>query len=783
MKESLSSVKKRTSKFYVIKSDGRKQKFSIEKIIEACVRADVPESIAKEIAISISKKVYDGIKTKEIRKMVVDELEKRNPAWAEGFEFKNKVFVRVSAAFTSFDYGSAEGTMYEPFVKSKIVKSLVKETGMSEELANEISKDIFKFLVDSNVRFLSGHLIREIACYFLLQRGLEEYYKKYTRVGLPVFDIDYVLKYGFRENANLQYNAETIHKLIADEVMKEYALTVLLPKEVANAHLMGDIHIHQLDYFATRPFCLSHDLRFFFKNGLKVDGSGAHTAVCGPAKHANVAILHAAKVLAASQTNCGGGQGFDFFNVFLAPFLRGLDYKEIKQLAQMFLYELCTMYVSRGGQPIFSSISLEFEPPDYITKLSAVKPGGVVGPETYSDYIDEAKTFLKAITEVYLEGDYVGKMFEWPKPEYKIRKAVIDGKCDDLFLLVSKLVSKFGSPYFLNMAAPYMPQIVNSQCCRFFLSPTKEEMRDIERGSIRSSAIGYVTINLPRCAYLAKGNDEKLFGEIEKRMQLAKKALEIKNQIIRKRLEQGALPFLSQDCYGEYYYPIEHCSHNFGFVGLNEMLKAHVGKFLHEDKEAWRFGLKVVKFMADKAEEYNKENNLRFNVVQTPAESTAHRLAMIDYKLFKNGFNVIVQGNANEKSVYYTNSSHVYVGADIPLWDRIKIESSFHPLVQGGAIMHVWLGEREPDPSAVMEMTRKIARESLAAYWAYTRDFTVCRKCNYTSGGLREKCPNCGSGKEYLDMWSRITGYYSNVSNWNPGKIAELRERYRYGVS
>lgn len=768
-------------KKYVVKSSGERVPFSKKKIITACLRAAASERVAKSIAEKIYKETNNVVKTKKIRKLVIEELKKYNPKWAEGFEFKNKVFVRVSRTFTSFDYGSAEGTRYEPFVKSRIIESIVKETGMPRHLADEIAKDVFKFLVDSNIRYLSGHLIREIVCYFLLQRKLGNYYRAYTRIGLPVYDVSNLLNYGIKENANLQFNSETIHKLVADEVMKEYALTKLLPKDVANAHLMGDIHIHQLDYYPLRPFCMSHDLRFFFKNGLKVDGTGQHTAVCGPAKHAAVAILHAAKILAASQVNCGGGQGFDLFNIFMAPFLRGLSYKEVKQLAQMFLYEMTTMYVSRGGQPVFSSVSLEFEPPDYVANLPAVKPGGKEGPETYKDYTSEAQTFLKALAEVYLEGDYAGKMFEWPKPEFKLRKSVLQGKHDDLFLLVHKLISKFGSPYLLNMAAPYMPDILTSQCCRFFLAPSGKEMKDIERGSIRSSAIQYVTINLPRCAYNAKGNDNKVFEEIDKKMELAKKALEIKNKIIRKRLKQGVLPFLSQDCYGEYYYPIDSCAHNFGFVGLNEMAKAHTGKWLHEGKEAWKFGLKVIKYMADKAESYNKKSSLRFNVVQTPAESTAHRLAMIDYKL-KNGKKVVVQGDTKGKSVYYTNSSHVYVGANIPLWQRIKIESSFHPLVRGGAIMHVFMGERESSPEALMSLTKRIASKSLAAYWAYTKDLSVCQKCSYVMSGLKEKCESCGVSKRFIDWYSRVTGYYSNVSNWNKGKIAELKQRYKYAV-
>lgn len=1260
---------------YVIKSDGRKEEFNPQKIIKACLKAGTSEEIAKRIADEVSKKFYNGMPTREIRNIVISLLNSYDHKYAEAFRFKNEFFVSRSGAFADFEHSSAAETeTYERFMKSRISDSLVKETGMPREIAEKIAWEVEHFLFESNINFLSGHLLREIACYFLLKFGYEKYYRKYTRVGLPIYDIKKIISGKVKENANLQWNPETVAKLVSDETFKEYALLSLIPREAARAHLSGEIHIHDLDYYATRPFCMSHDARFFLLKGLKVDGTGRHTVVCGPAKKPEIAVLHLAKVLSASQVNCAGGQGFDFFNVFLAPYLRGLSYEQMKQIAQTFIYEMCTMYVARGGQTIFSSISLEFDPPKYIAELPAVKPGGKVGPETYEDYIPEARQFLKAITEVYTQGDYLGRMFEWPKPEFKIRQSVINGKLDDLFYEVAKLTSKFGSPYFLNMAAPYMPSIVNSQClhhdepilikngndvklekigdlidkefekrkeyierkgdtewldcnnleaitydsnsmkmkwirikrlmrkrssgilkkitlndfselrvspdhlmvvidngverikfakdikegdiipickkisnlpilkeidliehfsrlnvkkirvcniknklsninfeefgikkyqisnwkamnrmpleiflklnlnregvkisyyrgrsvispvlqldenfgkiigyflsegdinekrscvrfsfnfkekeiikdcvnalrsiglkpkierqktaivvnvnsrifvefllsigcgknskemripniafnlsdkaklalivsyingdgyirntgttieisihtpnkrlllgiqyllltlgipskirktvkayalniparfysqiketgfllkalkyvhniykesldlfnyvpkeiydfepnsfygkallnnksksltvgtlrkyfelnkelikilegdvwflrvnkiedekndynfeydieldgrhiflvgqrifthncCRFFLTPSSEELEDIKRGSIRSSAIQYVTINLPRIAYEAKGDDDLVFEIVRKRMEVAKLALDRKHEIIEKNLEMGLLPFLSQDCYGEYYYPIKHCAHNFGFVGLNEMLKIHTGDYLHESKEAWKFGLKVIKYMADIAEEYNNNGKgYRYNVVQTPAESTAYRLAIIDLKT-RNG-NAVVQGDKKTGDVYYTNSSHVFVGADIPLWERIKIESSFHPLVQGGAIMHVFMGEKEPEPEAMMKLTKKIASQTLAGYWAYTRDFTWCNDCMKTSGGMKEACPHCGSKR--VDHYSRVTGYYQRVESFNAGKRAEVMDRKRYSIS
>jgi ribonucleoside-triphosphate reductase len=265
----------------------------------------------------------------------------------------------------------------EKFDREKIVKSLVKETGLDRRVAEEIALEVEETIRRSKIKFISAPLIREIVNVKLLERGLEKERANYTRLGLPVYDVTQIIEKGVRENANLQHNPETIHKLVADWVMKEYALLKVLPLHLADAHMRGEIHIHDLEYFATRPYCFQHDLRWFLKNGLKVDGTGENTAVAGPAKHPEVAILHAAKALAAAQTNFAGGQGLDFFNVWLAPYMQGLSYEKIKQLAQMFVYEMSQMYVARGGQTVFSDIDIEYGVPKICQDLPAVLPGGI----------------------------------------------------------------------------------------------------------------------------------------------------------------------------------------------------------------------------------------------------------------------------------------------------------------------------------------------------------------------------------------------------------------------
>jgi len=669
---------------------------------------------------------------------------------------------------------------FEEFDADRIKTSLIRETGLSEEVAERIAFTVANRIHTIGLKFLSGPLIREIVCVVLLENNLEEARAKYTRLGLPLYDAGELIQKGTKENANLQHNPETIHKLAADNIFDQYSLLDSLPPYLADAHIAGVIHVHDLEYFPTRPFCQSHDLRFFLKKGLTVDGQGIHTAVAGPAKHPEVAILHAAKALAAAQTNWAGGQGYDFFNVWLAPFVEGLPYKRIKQLAQMYIYEMSMMYVARGGQTVFSSIALECGVPKVVEDMPAVLPGGKVSEGiTYGDFHDEATALFNAIIDVYLEGDYIGKPFNFPKAEVKLRKEYME-KFEDEYLKVAKLAAKFGTPYFLNLCPDYMPEIVNSQCCRLIFTPDGDEFQDFYNGALRMGSIQVVTINLPRLAYEAKGDDNLLFELLDERMNLAKDVLLIKRDIIKRRLREGSLPFCSMECNGEPYLSVDKQSLNIGFVGLNELLKAHLGMELHEGGQAWRFGLSVLRHMIENANRYSEETGLRFGCIQTPAESCAHRLALIDLKTF--GEDVAVEGDPLNGGVYYTNSSHVRPSAELPLLDRMNIEASFHPLTRGGAILHVWLGEASPSPEALYKLTKHMATDTLTAYFAYTKDFTICRRCSMVSSGLLSTCGNCGAVGEELEQWSRVTGYYQRVNGWNAGKRQELLDRRRYGV-
>ena len=310
------------------------ERYSPKKVISICLQVGTDKKTAEEIAKEIDKYADNRLKMSDIRPLIFSLLQKKDLVAAKRFR-AGEVYVVTS------------DQTFERLNKEKIVKSLLNETGIDRKNAEDIASEVEKFIRNSNLDYISSSLVRELVNAKLIEYGLEDVRRLYTRVGLPVFDITKLINEGTKENANLQYNPETIHKLMGDQMIKEYTLTKILPKELANAHISGQVHIHDLDYFPMRPFCFSHDVRFFLKNGFKPDGTGDHATIAGPAKTPEVAFLHAAKVLAAAQTNCAGGQGFSYFNTFLAPVVRGLNYKQVKQLAQMFVFEMGQMYVER----------------------------------------------------------------------------------------------------------------------------------------------------------------------------------------------------------------------------------------------------------------------------------------------------------------------------------------------------------------------------------------------------------------------------------------------------
>lgn len=671
-----------------------------------------------------------------------------------------------------------------PFDGSMIFNSLVKETGIDKELANEITQKVIKRIISSNIQWLSGPEIRELCCSILAENNLSEARKKYTRLGMPLMDYEELLESGIKENANQYNNPESIHSWCANRISSEYTLLRIIPENPAKAHLRGDLHIHKLRYFNLRPFCQEWDLRLLLKYGLPPTG-WSHSAISSPAKHAIVAVLHAAKWLGIIQGEFSGGQGFDNFNVFLAPYLVGKTDKELEQLAQCFVFESNQIYAARGAQVPFTSISCLPTVPKSLEDVKAVSFGGKYDG-VYGDYTDETRRFFSAITKVYSKGDGTGKMFNFPKHEVKIKADWLN-KFEDEYFEVCQEAAKFGTPYYLNMAAPWLPEEVHSQCCRIILTPegTKRFCQDTDlfdwhKSYMNMGSLGSVSLNLPRYAYIANGDDDILLELIDKNLNLASEILLIKREIIKKRLDKKLIPLCAGEVEGVPLLDLRKQSLSIGFVGLNECVLSHTGHELHETNDAYNLGIKILKHLSNKCEELSVLNQTNYSLWEQPAESTASRFARLDMKHFPD--KALPLGGPDLDSVYYTNSGHLNYTANIPLTERITKQAEFHPIIKGGVITHMWLGESHPDPEALWKFTKNISLNTPTAYFAYTLDFTQCLKCKKFTTGIHDKCPKCGAEGDDLEWWSRVTGYYSRVKRYNKGKLQEWKDRKRNSI-
>ncbi|MBD3188648.1 anaerobic ribonucleoside-triphosphate reductase [Candidatus Bathyarchaeota archaeon] len=707
-----------------------------------------------------------------------------------------------------------------PFDRKYIIRSLMRETALAPELYNIkpmtkedailIAREVERNFNALNPPFVNSSLIRELVNWTLLklQKRHPEYalYRNMmSRVGSSFSDvwssIWRVKGFEDRENANQQSgNPETIHKKIADMVIKK-TVPLGLPPKLEKAHYLGDLHIHQLEY-PNRPFCSDYDLRYVLKNGLLADGTGFYTAAAGPAKHPEVPILHAVKVMAAGQCNCQGGQGLFNFNVFLAPYFDGLSYEKIQQLAEMFLFETNETYVSRGGQLVFSSIQLEAGIPKLWKDAPVVMAGKVHQDRVYGDYEEEAQLFAKALLEKFIKGDQLGKMFFFPKPEIRLRKEYFEQEAArEIIELSCELSSKFGSSYFDNVIPGYRDADGQDcyQCCAYHFSEDHDSLEpkvlyeDGQHFSMGGNQV--VTINLPRLAYKANGDDDLLLQEVERVMELARDFLLMKREWQLAFANSGCLPFLTQRPRDHPEHPplvdLEAQSLIIGFVGANEMVQYHTGEALHESQNSVRLALRVLVEMERVRKRFVKETGLSFAIARTPAESTASRFAVLDLIHYPYQANTTVKGDTSNWKhlymeggrtgvpVYYTNGFMIDHSASVPLHRKIAIEEKSFPLLSGGNILNVFLGEHTPDAEALYSLTKKIAHTQVG-YWSYTTDLTACKHCFKNQPGLKASCSFCGSNE--VEHYSRITGYYQATSNWNSGKQQELKDRYRLNM-
>ncbi len=659
--------------------------------------------------------------------------------------------------------------------RQRIYDALIRETDIHPDAANIISKEVEKLIASLEIDVLTAPLIRELTNAKLIEYGLERVWRQHTRLGVPLYDARTIVIMPNKENANVPHGPEATNLSLAERIKKEFALIEVFSQDVADAHMRGDIHLHDLG-MVDRPYCGGQSIEYVKKFGLNLPNA---ISIAKPARHPEVLISQLIKFSASLQGSFAGAIGWDAVNIFLAPYLVNIDDKRIKQLAQILVFEFAQQAVARGGQSIFSDLNIYWEIPEHFVNVPAIGPGGEYTGSSYGDYLQESQKFAKALFEIYKEGDGLGRPFFFPKPNvHMTEKFFTTPDYEEFLSLISEVAAEKGNTYFVfdrgNTAKI-------SECCRLAFTLDKKDLEDAKTPwKMRYSAMQNVTINLPRIAYEANGNDGKLFEILEKRIELVAKAHYQKKEFIKKLLElgnRGPLTLLAMDLDGEPYYRIHRATFLLGILGLNELVQYHTGQQLHESKDALKFGLKLIAFMNKKGEEYGKKYGVKMPLEQTPAESTAYRFAKLDMKHYPVQTSTVIKGIKGTGEIYYTNSTYLNISAPINPIDRVRTEGLFHPMIEAGSLSHIWLGESKPSAESIANFVGKVFHHTTNAQIAFSPEFTSCLSCGKTVRGLYEDCLYCNSTD--VEGITRVTGFFSKIGSWNKGKLGELKERYR----
>ena len=607
----------------------------------------------------------------------------------------------------------------------------------------------------------------DVAKAYILYRKLHEKMRNVKSTALDYKNVvdSYlnVSDWRVKENSTVTYSVGGLILNNSGAITANYWLSEVYDEEIANAHKNCDFHIHDLSMLT--GYCAGWSLKQLIQEGL---GGVPGKITSSPAKHLSTLTNQMVNFLGIMQNEWAGAQAFSSFDTYLAPFVKvdNLSYKDVKQAIQSFVYGVNTP--SRWGtQAPFTNITLDWTVPNDLAELNAIV-GGKEQDFKYKDCQKEMDMVNKAFIEVMIEGDANGRGFQYPIPTYSITKDFDFSETENNKMLF-EMTAKYGTPYFSNYINSDMePSDVRSMCCRLRLD--LRELRKKSGGFFGSGestgSVGVVTINMPRIAYLAK--DEKdYFERLTKLMDLAAKSLKIKRNVITKLLNEGLYPYTKR-----YLGTFDNHFSTIGLVGMNEAcLNA---KWINKDlteKEAQEFTKKTLNFMREKLSDYQEKYGDLYNLEATPAESTSYRLAKKDKSLYPD-----IITASDDETPYYTNSSHLPVGYTDDLFKALDIQDELQTLYTSGTVFHCFLGERIPDWKACANLVKKIAENYKLPYYTMSPTYSVCRKHGYLVGEVK-KCPTCG---EETEIYSRITGYYRPVKNWNDGKTKEYEMRKEY---
>jgi len=675
-----------------------------------------------------------------------------------------------------------------PFDIAKITDAIIKafeaeevnyDEGVVDFLALKVTADFaskvkdniigVEDIQDSVERVLSKAGYTDVAKAYILYRKLHE---KQRAMQSTILDYKQVVNsyinvtdWRVKENSTVTYSVGGLILSNSGAITANYWLSEVYDEEIANAHRNCDIHLHDLSMLT--GYCAGWSLKQLIQERL---GGVPGKITSSPAKHLSTLCNQMVNFLGIMQNEWAGAQAFSSFDTYLAPFVKKdkLTQKEVKQCIQSFVYGVNTP--SRWGtQAPFTNVTLDWTVPNDLAELNAII-GGEEQDFKYKDCQKEMDMINKAFIEIMIEGDANGRGFQYPIPTYSITKD-FNWKETENNKLLFEMTAKYGTPYFSNYINSDMePSDVRSMCCRLRLD--LRELRKKSGGFFGSGestgSVGVVTINMPRIAYLAE--DEKdFYDRLEKLMNVAARSLKIKRNVITKLLDEGLYPYTKR-----YLGTFANHFSTIGLLGMNEAcLNA---KWIKEDltqEKAQKFTKDVLNFMREKLSDYQEEYGDLYNLEATPAESTSYRLAKKDKSLYPD-----IITASDDETPYYTNSSHLPVGYTNDIFEALDIQDELQTLYTSGTVFHAFLGERLNDWEAAANLVRKIAENYKLPYYTMSPTYSVCKKHGYIRGEVWT-CPDCG---EETEVYSRITGYYRPVKNWNDGKAKEYQMREVYDM-
>ncbi|MEM3823348.1 MAG: anaerobic ribonucleoside-triphosphate reductase [Candidatus Bathyarchaeia archaeon] len=640
----------------------------------------------------------------DLGKMVIDvseEIEKRSLR-------AQRILVRTSR-FT-----------LEEFDATKIANSLIKEAGIPPETAQKIAKEAEKRLLKARTRYLTAPLIREVVNGILIEKGLEEHRHKLTRLGLPVHDVSAYLMKG-----KTAVDASAVCEDFGKNVLEEYTLLNVLPRDIADAYLSGEIHLSGLGYWILKPSEAIHDLRFFIKNGLIQNPAKIFQPSIRPPKSFESALNLTLNILLQASKETDGTQVLEYFNIFLAPLLKGLDKAAIKEALRLFLTSV--------SNHVSASINLELTIPEFLMNKPAI--GSTDG--FYGDYINESQLLASLTIEVF-EEESLEKPLLNPKLIIKIRpEAFKNGTATDILLRAHHLASERGIPYFANLPSKNDQYTVFAPSGCILKADFNE---DWEIDTLRTGVLGLVTINLPRIAYECGRDERKLFALLREKLEMAARALELKNRALKQR-GRRFLPFLTHSADGDQYFRVESATRLINLAGLKEASEAFSGKSIYEDEKAQRFASEIIKHVLEFLQKSGGRES-RLLPSSLPCADASERLAKHDIEKF--GIAKVRFQGTREKPQYSS-----YSRINIQNWEVqskiLAVEKGLYGSLVGGNLTVFELGETEYASESLFSFTKKLVEEYNLGFFTYNRNLTYCSQCRKSWFGKLQKCPICGS--------------------------------------